>query len=410
MYSEFTLTLTDMTFGGDALGRLPDGRAIFVPFGLPGETVRIRLTEEKAAFTRGQIVEVITPSPQRIQARCPHFGACGGCSYQHLAYPDQLDLKQKIVADQLKRLAGLADFPVDPVVASPNPWNYRNSIQFRVSPAGRLGFQRANSTTFIEIKECSLPQENINRLWPQLDLEENSGIERVIIRAGNEDDLILGLESQQDTPPEFSVDFPISVVYSNGDDSTVLSGDEFVVMAVSGRSFKVSIDSFFQTNIPQAEAMVAKVLQLAGDLRGKVILDAYCGVGLFSAFLVKEASQLIGIELSDSACDDYATNLDEFDNVSLYMGAVEQVLPSLEIRPDVVVIDPPRAGLDKRVITAIAAAQPQKVIYVSCDPATFARDVKRFGQQGYSLVSVTPFDQFPQTHHIETIGLFSLAD
>jgi 23S rRNA (uracil1939-C5)-methyltransferase len=410
MYSEFTISLTDMTFGGDALGKLPDGRAVFVPFGLPGETVRIRLTEEKSTFARGQIYEIITPSPLRIQARCPYFGSCGGCSYQHLAYPDQLSLKQKLVADQLKRLAGLADFPVEPIVASPSPWYYRNTMQFRVSPAGRLGFQRANSTTFIEIKECFLPQENINQLWPQLDLEENSGIERVVIRAGGEDDLILGLESQQELPPEFSVDFPISVVYSNGDDSTVFSGDEFVLMAVSGRSFKVSIKSFFQTNIPQAEAMVAKVLQLSGDLSGKTVLDAYCGVGLFSAFMAGQAAQLIGIELSDSACDDYATNLDEFDNVSLYMGAVEQVLPSLEIHPEIVVIDPPRAGLDQRVIAAVTAAQPAKVIYVSCDPATFARDAKRFIQQGYSLVSVAPFDQFPQTHHIETISLFTLTD
>ena len=219
-----------------------------------------------------------------------------------------------------------------------------------------------------------------------------------------------GWNHSKTSPPEFSVDFPISVVYSNGDDSTVLSGEEFVVMTVSGRSFKVSIDSFFQTNIPQAEAMVAKVLQLAGELHEKVVLDAYCGVGLFSAFMAKEAAQLIGIELSDSACDDYATNLDEFDNVSLYMGAVEEVLPSLEIHPDVVVIDPPRAGLDKRVITAIVTARPQKVIYVSCDPATLARDVKRFSQQGYNLVSVTPFDQFPQTHHIETISLFSFTN
>ena len=376
MYSEFTISLTDMTFGGDALGKLPDGRAVFVPFGLPGETVRIRLTEEKSTFARGQIYEIITPSPLRIQARCPYFGSCGGCSYQHLAYPDQLSLKQKLVADQLKRLAGLADFPVEPIVASPSPWYYRNTMQFRVSPAGRLGFQRANSTTFIEIKECFLPQENINQLWPQLDLEENSGIERVVIRAGGEDDLILGLESQQELPPEFSVDFPISVVYSNGDDSTVFSGDEFVLMAVSGRSFKVSIKSFFQTNIPQAEAMVAKVLQLSGDLSGKTVLDAYCGVGLFSAFMAGQAAQLIGIELSDSACDDYATNLDEFDNVSLYMGAVEQVLPSLEIHPEIVVIDPPRAGLDQRVIAAVTAAQPAKVIYVSCDPATFAQGLE----------------------------------
>ena len=409
MSAEFTLELTDSTFGGDALGRLPDGRAVFIPFGLPGETVKVRLTAEKPTFARGEIVQVITPSPQRIAPLCPHFGVCGGCSYQHLAYPDQLLLKQKIVADQLRRLGGLADFPVDPVVASPSPWNYRNTVQFHVSPGGKLGFQRASSNAFVEVSECHLPQDAINQLWPQLNLEEGSGITRADLREGADEDLLLTLESQVDDPPEFEVDFPISVVYTGPSSTTVLSGEEFVLMPVLSRNFKVSSASFFQTNLPQAEAMVKKVLALAGDLKGRTVLDAYCGVGLFSAFLAEKAGQLIGIELSDSACDDFAVNLDEFENVSLYIGAVEEILPSLELSPNIVVIDPPRAGLDQKVVAAITAAAPEKIIYVSCDPSTLARDIKRFGQQGYTVKSVTPFDQFPQTHHIECISLLEKA-
>ena len=404
MNSDSIVELTDMTFGGDALGRLPDGRAVFVPFGLPHETVKIHLTDEKATFARGEIVEILTPSPLRIRPLCSHFGTCGGCNYQHLAYPNQIILKQKIVADQLKRLAGLTDFPVAAVVPSPDAWNYRNTVQFRVSSAGKLGYQRANSIAFVEISECHLPLENINLFWPQLVFEENSGISRSIVRSSNEGELLLGLESQQDLPPEFSVDFPISVVYTGPNSTTVLSGEEFVVMTVNNRDFKVSLNSFFQTNLTQAEAMVDHVLKLAGDLQGKAVLDAYCGVGLFSAFMAEKAMHLVSIELSDSACDDFAANLDEFSNVDLYIGAVEEVLPSLSLKPDVVVIDPPRAGLDQRVISAIAAATPANVIYVSCDPATLARDIKRFLQLGYSLKNVTPFDQFPQTYHIETIS------
>ena len=408
MNSEVIVELTDMTFGGDALGRLPDGRAVFVPFGLPQETVKIRPTNEKATFARGEIVEILQTSPLRIQPLCPHFGICGGCNYQHLAYADQLILKRKIVVDQLKRLAGLPDFPVASVVASPNPWNYRNTLQFHVSPAGKLAFQRANSNDFVEISECHLPRENINRFWPQISFEPDSNIDRVVIREGLEDDMILGLESRQDLPPEFSVDFPISVVYSSSPENrTVLSGDEFVLMEVNGRTFKVSIGSFFQVNLPQAEAMVKQVLHLAGDLKDKVVLDGYCGVGLFSAFMAGQARQLIGIEFSQSACDDYAANLDEFANVELYIGQVEQILPGLAVQPEIVVIDPPRAGLDQRVIDAIAKIQPEKVIYVSCDPATLARDVKRFQVKGYSLQNATPFDQFPQTSHIETIALIT---
>lgn len=409
MTSEYTLQLTDLTFGGDALGRLPDGRAVFVPFGLPQETVKVRLTDEKATFAKAELIEVLTPSPLRIKPRCPHFGICGGCSYQHLAYPDQLAFKQKIVADQLKRLAGLADFPVDAVVPSPQPWNYRNTVQFRVSPAGKLGYQRAGSNDFVEISQCHLPQPEINELWPELALEEETGIERVVLRAGADGDLLLDLEGKGEIPPEFSVDFAVSATYTGPDGLSVLSGEEYVLMQVKERTFKVSIGSFFQANIAQAEKMVERVLALAGDLKGKTVVDAYCGVGLFSAFMAGTADRLIGIELSDSACDDYATNLDEFSNVDLYMGPVEGVLPTLSIRPDIFVIDPPRAGLDQRVIKAITEQLPEKVIYVSCDPATLARDIKRFAQAGYSLECITPFDQFPQTYHIETISLLIRA-
>jgi 23S rRNA (uracil1939-C5)-methyltransferase len=409
MNEEYTLELTDMTFGGDALGRLPDGRAVFVPFGLTGETVQIRIIFEKPTFARGEILEIITPSPRRIAPRCPHFGICGGCSYQHLSYPDQLELKRKLVIDQLKRLGGLPDFPVEPVIASPSPWNYRNTVQFHVSPAGKLGFQRANSNAFVEIKECHLPLQAIDNFWPQIEFEPGSGVTLAELRQGADDDLLLNLESQVDDPPEFEVDFPLSVLYTGPSFATVLSGDEYTLMSVRERTFKVSADSFFQTNLPVAEVMVEKVLALAGDLKGKTVLDAYCGVGLFSAFMAEQAREVISMELSDSACEDFAANLDEFENVSLYVGPVEQMLPPLKLKPDIVVIDPPRAGLDKAVVEALVKAEPQKIIYVSCDPATLARDIKRFGEQGYALKSVTPFDQFPQTQHIETITLLFRA-
>ena len=408
MQPVFEVTLTDLVFGGDALGRLSDGRAVFVPFGLPDELVRVRLTEQKGTFARGEIVEILQASPQRIAARCKHFGICGGCSYQNMSYADQLKIKRQVVVDQLKRLGGLDEFPVAAVVPSPQPWNYRNSIQFHVSEAGKLGFQRAGSNSFVEISECHLPTENINLLWPRLAFDAGTEIERVILREGAEDDMILGLESIQDVPPEFSVDFPISAVYLGPNSATVLSGEESVLMQIKGRAFQVSIESFFQVNLLQAEAMVDHVLALAGNLKKKTVLDAYCGVGLFSAFLAPAAKQLTGIEVSEPACRDYAVNMDEFSNVELYMGEVEIVLPALKQKPDLVVIDPPRAGLDARVVAALAEASPEQIIYVSCDPATLARDVKRLMQKGFELKSVTPFDQFPQTHHIETVSEFRI--
>jgi 23S rRNA (uracil1939-C5)-methyltransferase len=404
MRPEFEVTLQEMTFGGDAFGRLPDGRALFVPFGLPGELVRIFLTEEKSSFVRGKILEIIKPSLQRIQAKCPHFGSCGGCNYQHLDYPTQLEVKQQIVKSQLQRLAGLKDYPVAAVVPSPDQWNYRNSVHFHVSRNGKLGYQRAGSNELIEISECHLPAANINALWPQLGLEAASGVERLQIREGLEGDLILGLESQNDLPSEFTVDFPISVVWKGPDSQFILAGEDCTLMQVKDRSFRVSIGSFFQANSLQTASMVDHVISLAGELKGKIVIDAYCGVGLFSAFLAGKAKKLIGIEVSESSCNDFAVNLDEFDNVELYIDQAENVLPVLEIKPDVVILDPPRAGLDARVVSALAESKPGKIIYVSCDPATLARDIKRLIQNGFELKSVTPFDQFPQTYHIECVA------
>jgi len=407
MPAEFEVTFQEMVFGGDAIGRLPDGRALFVPYVLPGEKARIVITEDNRSFARGRVLELLESSPLRIQPRCRHFGECGGCSYQHLAYADQLKIKHSIVVQQLKRLAGLDDFPVAPVVPSPSKWDYRSTVQFHLSPAGKLGFQAAGSNRLVEIGECHLPGRGISALWPQLELDPASGIQRVQVREGLEGDIILGLDAASDIPPDFSVDFPVSAVFRGPDTRYVLSGDEFVLMQVKERVFRVSADSFFQANINQAANMVDQVLKLAGDLSGKTVLDAYCGVGLFSAFLAGQANRLIGIEVSESSCNDFAVNMDEFDNVELYIDQVENVLPALDLKPDIVVLDPPRAGLDARVVSALSKAKPKQIIYVSCDPATLARDIKRFLQSGYELKSVTPFDQFPQTYHIETVVLMS---
>jgi 23S rRNA (uracil1939-C5)-methyltransferase len=402
--AEFEVTFQELVFGGDAIGRLPDGRALFVPYVLPGEKARIVVTEDNKSFARGRVLELLETSPLRIQPRCRHFGECGGCSYQHMAYADQLEAKHRIVVQQLKRLAGLDNFPVAPVVPSPSEWNYRSTVQFHLSPAGKVGFQASGSNRLVEITECHLPSDGISAIWPQLELDPALGIQRVQVREGLEGDIILGLDAASDTPPDFSVDFPVSAVFSGPDARYVLSGDEFVLMQVKERVFQVSIGSFFQANINQAANMMDHVLHLAGDLTCKTVLDAYCGVGLFSSFLAGKAKHLVGIEVSESSCNDFAINMDEFDNVELYIDKVENVLPALGLKPDLVVVDPPRSGLEAHVIKELVKAKPGKVIYVSCDPATLARDIKRFIEGGYELKSLTPFDQFPQTFHIECIA------
>jgi 23S rRNA (uracil1939-C5)-methyltransferase len=405
MNSTFDIELTTDSFGGDCVGRLPDGRAVFVPFGIVGERVRIELTTEKRNFARGRITAILDHSPLRIQPRCRHFTDCGGCHYQHLEYTDQLRIKQGIVIQQLERIGKIANPPVQPIVPSPQEWNYRNTVQFHLSTGGKLGYQRAGRAGVLEIMECHLPQEPINALWPQLELDPATGIDRVSIRLGEEDELLLGLESRSSQVPEFEIDFPLSVVFMGAEDKVLLSGEDFSTIRVLDRDFRVSADAFFQVNTAMAEKMVTHVLHMLAGKTFEHIVDAYCGAGLFSAFLAPRCKQLTGIELSESACNDYAANMEEYDHVALYVGAVEQVLPALEIKPDLVLLDPPRAGLDPYALAGLIKAEPGQIIYISCDPATLARDLALLIAAGYSLENVTPFDLFPQTYHVECIAL-----
>lgn len=404
----FDLTLTSLAYGGDAIGRLPDGRAVFVPFALPGERVRIRLVEEKRGHARGELVEVLEPSPQRITPLCIHFGECGGCHYQHMPYESQLAAKTEILREQLKRIGGLDDPPIQPGIPSPQPYYYRNHVEFHLTSQGRLGFYKAGTNEVFAVQVCHLPEETINTVWPQLEFDPISELRRVGLRLGAGDDIQLILESSDPQPPEFTdEDLPLSAVYLGPAGSFVLAGSDQVTIEVLGRPFRVSAGSFFQVNTPMAEAMVRHLLDHLPLGPQSTVWDVYCGVGLFSAFMAPRVGRLVGIESSPSAVEDFAYNLNEFDNVEVYESAAEQVLPQLANQPQVIVLDPPRSGLDRRVLDAVLASQADTLAYISCDPATLARDARRLVAGGYHLERITPFDLFPQTFHIETIVLMS---
>lgn len=427
----YDLTLTAFAYGGDALGRIPEDagqdRVVFVPFAIPGERVRIRVVEERRGFTRGELVEVLEPAPERITPRCRHFGLCGGCHYQHMSYELQLKAKTDILRDQLRRIGRVDDAPVHDAIASPDPWNYRNHIQFHLTGDGRLSYIAAGiplppqsasrnrqsaifdpQSSLLPITECHLPEPSINNLWPQLEFEPSIDLGRVSIRQGTNDELILVLESDAPDLPELEVDAGISVVHTYEEHCVVLAGTDHLTMNVRGRDFRVSALSFFQVNRAVAALMVDHILSnlAPADPSSHAILDVYCGVGLFSAFLAPRCKRLIGIESSAPACEDFAFNLDEFDNVELYEDSAGNVLPALDIQPNIVLVDPPRAGLEPAARDAILRLQPQTIIYVSCDPSTLARDARGLIDGGYDLRTVTPFDLFPQTYHIESISWF----
>ena len=402
----YEVILTTFTYGGDAMGRLPDNRAVFVPFGLPGEKVHIRLTQEKKNFARGEIVEILDAAPERIEAKCKHFSVCGGCHYQNLPYEKQLIAKAEILADQLKRIGKVENPPVMPMVACPDPWNYRNHMQFSLDRDGKLGFQQANSNWVIPITECHLPESPIGNFWSQLEFEPETNVERVSLRNGVDDDLMLVLESRDHEPPELEIEAGISVTHVYEGNTVVIAGSDHIIMNVSGRDFKVSAASFFQVNTIMAGKMVEHLMAKLPVTESTTLLDVYCGVGLFSAFFAPKCKTVIGIESSESSTEDFTVNLDEFDNVELYESNAEDVIPHLEAKPDIVLVDPPRAGLDKAVVDGILKLNPRHIAYVSCDPSTLARDTARLINGGYKLKEVTPFDLFPQTYHIESISIF----
>ncbi|MEN4010713.1 MAG: class I SAM-dependent RNA methyltransferase [Bellilinea sp.] len=410
--------LTRYAYGGSGMGRLPDGRVVFVPFGLAGEVVRAELVEEKKGYARARLVEVLQPAAERIPPRCSHFGECGGCHYQNLNYPHQLRIKTGILREQIERIAGIANPAVEMMRPSPKVWNYRNTVQFHLDGQGKPGYERSGGRGVLAIEECHLPEPALDDFWRRLDFYPDrvgveypgSAVKRVGLRVGAQEEILLTLESQSDQPPEFEVDLPISAVHLSPAGAIVLAGENWLAMEAGGRLFRVSAGSFFQVNTFQAEALARHVSELLRLDDETTLLDVYCGVGFFSAFLAQQCARCIGIEASSAACEDYIFNLGDSENVELYIGAAEDVLPGLRLSGRVAaVVDPPRAGLEQRAMDALVEIMPQPLVYVSCDPATLARDLKKLCAAGYRLERVTPFDMFPHTYHIECVAVLTRA-
>jgi len=407
---EYKIIPTTCVYGGDALARLPDGRAVFIPYALPDEELLIWLVEEKERYARGEIIEIIKPSPLRIQPRCPHFRDCGGCHYQHISYEEQLKIKESIFIDQLERMGKIIDPPVKEIVPSPMVWNYRNQIQLHISREGELGFLRHRSDQIVPIQECHLPEDSLNQIWPALSLEYIPGLDRITIRSGEEgQDTLIVLESSDPKPIEFSVDLPLSAVHQGPGGEIVLAGDDFTIIPIQDIPFVVSSGSFFQVNTPVAELIVNFLLEKLPLNDDSLVLDVYCGVGLFSAFLAPRVGKVIGIESDPKAGEDFLYNLASHKNVDFYDLPAENVLPFLDLTPDIILLDPPRAGISKTVLDSVVSLNPGLIVYISCDPATLARDSNRFQKQGFVLQESTPFDMFPQTFHIESVNIFQRA-
>ena len=400
----YEIRIEKLVFGGDGLARLPDGRAVFVPFVLPGELVRVHLTEEKARYVRAYPEVILESSTDRIPPRCPYFTICGGCHYQHLSYHKQLEVKLAILKDQLERIGGISNPPHKGIIPSDAIWNYRNHVQFHITEDGKLGFKDFTGASILPISECHLPQPEIDAVWKQIEFEPGTDIQRIILRQDSFDEVVLLLEGSEEIAPEMTLDLPLSVCYLAPDgNTTTLAGDDAITYQIKDKILTISPESFFQVNTAQAKKMIDYICAALPADKKLEILELYSGVGLFSIFLEPYARHLTAIESSLSACYDFAINMDPFDNISLYEASVEDTLPSLDIKPDVVLMDPPRSGMAKAARDALITLAAPLVIYISCNPATLSRDLKAFLAAGYQLDEIKAFDMFPQTYHVETM-------
>jgi 23S rRNA (uracil1939-C5)-methyltransferase len=407
MAETFELELTHMAHGGTALGR-HEGRVIFVPYAIPGEVVRVQLGEKHARWARADLLEVLRPSPHRVESPCPYFGPgrCGGCQFQHIDYEGQVIFKREVVADQLSRL-GKLEVAVEEGIGAAEPWSYRNNVQFHVTDEGDLGFLTADTHNIIPVEDCLLIDPLLDEMWTAFDMHWPE-IYRLSLRCGSATGdrmAIFELEEYEDF--DIEVDFPVSCVLLMPDgEAVVLMGGHSLVEYVAGREYRISAGSFFQVNTAGAEALVALVRDLLQPGGSETLLDLYCGVGLFGLALAGEMGRVVGVESDVSAAADFRANAGSMERVHLLEGKAQAVLGSVEGPVDLVVLDPPRAGAGERVVGEIARLGPRRIAYVSCDPATLARDARYLVNAGYGLEVVQPVDLFPQTFHIESVSLF----
>lgn len=433
----------DLTHEGSGVAKI-DGYPIFVPYGLPGEKAKIKVTKLNKGYGFGRLMELYEESPDRAEPPCPIYKQCGGCQLQHLSYEGQLKAKEKMVRELMTRIGKLEEVNVLPVLGMNEPWNYRNKAQV---PVGEMegglvaGFYAKRSHEIIDMDECLIQfTENDEMIRLVKGICEKHGVKaynekqhkgtlrHIMVRTGQvTGELMIVLvtrtpdmpnrrkiieEIVEAVPNITSIIQNVNTKRTNvilGDQTITLWGADVISDYIGDIKFEISPRSFYQVNPVQTKVLYDKTLEYA-DLSGnETVIDAYCGIGTISLFLAKKAKKVYGVEIVPEAIEDARKNaaLNEITNVEFEVGEAETVIPNWYkqgITADTLVVDPPRKGCDENLLKTIAEMKPKKVVYVSCNPATLARDLRYLEDNGYKTVEVQPVDMFPQTMHVESVA------
>ena len=441
---EHTVTIEGYGEGGMGVARI-DGRVVFVHGALRGEKCRVLILKTLKSVAFAKVLEVVEPSCTRVTPDCPYFPRCGGCTYRHMSYEEELRLKKLRVQDNLARIGG-SGVTVEEILGAADTLRYRNKAQYPVSKDGKVGFYRARTHEVIECEQCLLVKSEADAAAGALrkymrrcrvagyDEKTGRGLVRHLYVRSNAagESLVCVLVNGNKLPQEETLVALLRgacpkcrgiVLGTNTKKGNVILGDCYRTLwgedrledTLCGKRFRLSVPSFYQVNRAQAERLYAKAIEFA-DLTGQeTVLDLYCGAGTITLALSDHAKRVLGAEIVPEAIDDARENAvrNGVKNVEFFCGDASDVAKKLaqeHLRPDVITVDPPRKGLAADVVESIAAMQPERVVYVSCDSATMARDVKRFAELGYTVTRAAAVDMFPRADHVETVVLLSKGE
>lgn len=437
------IEITGLTHNGDGVGKYL-GYTLFVAGALPEEKARVKVTKLNKNYGFASLIEILKPSPLQVKPQCSVYKKCGGCQLQHLSYEGQLEQKRKLVEDSLKRIGKIEDVVIHSTIGMENPWRYRNKSQVPIAEReGGLiaGFYAKGSHDVIKMDQCLIQQEKsdhvvqiVRRIAEELGMsayneERHEGILRHVVSrvAVNTGQLMLVLVTTKKEFPQkdqliqrIVKEIPdlTSLIQNINEERTnvilglhsiTLWGQAVIYDTIGDIQFSISPRSFYQVNPEQTKVLYEKALEYADLTGNEEVIDAYCGVGTISLFLAKKAKHVYGVEIVADAIKDAKGNaqLNDIHNVTFEAGAAEEMIPKWQkqgIKADVVVVDPPRKGLESSLIDTIIELQPEKIVYVSCDSGTLARDLRLLEDGGYKTLEVQPVDMFPQTMHVESVA------